>query len=151
MRSLALVVVAVACGSSHGDAPDASSADSGEVPSGTHLVDHPAVVGGITSDGYVAYYDENADGHTVAEVVPLAGGAATPIATSTGSGKIDIKFQTIGPLVLAWTDRGNRMATMTMWSAASGVIAAGTDIRANRAGGSAGGTSLRDQIAGEPA
>ena len=89
-----------------------------------------------------AYYDENADGHTVAEVISLAGGAATPIATSTGSGKIDIKFQTIGPLVLAWTDRGNRMATMTMWSAAAGVIAAGTDIRPNRAGGSPDGTSI---------
>jgi hypothetical protein len=142
MRSLALAVVAAACGSSHGGGPDAPPADSSEVPSGTHLVDHPAVVGGITSDGYVAYYDENADGHTVAEVIPLAGGAAMPIATSTGSGKLDIKFETIGPLVLAWTDRGNRMATLTMWSAAAGAIAIGADVRPNRAGGSTDGTAV---------
>src|ERR1700729_1031732 len=135
MRTLALAVLAAACGSSHGAQPDAPVADSG-VPitaTGTHLVDHPAVVGGVTSDGYVAYYDMNADGHTVAEIIPLAGGTATPIATSTGSGKVDIKFETVGPIVFAWTDRGNRQSTLTIWSAATGAISIGSDVRPGRA------------------
>jgi hypothetical protein len=141
MRTLALAAL-VACSSSHGAMPDAPPADSGEVSSGTHLVDHPAVVGGITSDNYVAYYDVNDSNHTVAESIPIAGGQATSIATSTGSGKIDIKLETIGPIVFAWTDRGNKMSTMTLWSAGAGVLPLGQDIRPGRAGGLPDGTAI---------
>ena len=137
------VLGVVACSSSHGTSPDAGG-DAGfpVTATGTHLVDHPAVVGGITSDNYVAYYDTDADGHTVAEIIPLAGGTATPIATSSGSGKIDIRFETVGPVVFAWTDRGDRMSTLTMWSAATGPIAVGPGVRPGRAGATADGTQV---------
>ena len=94
MRSLALAVLAAACGSSHGAQPDAGAADSGVpvVATGTQLVDHARSSGGVKR-GYVAYYDTNDAGHTVAEIIPIGGGTATPIAASTGSGKLDIEFE----------------------------------------------------------
>lgn len=48
------------------------------------------------------------------------GGEPTTIATSAGTGKQDIRFEVWGDTVLAWTDRGNRTSTLTVWSAASG-------------------------------
>ena len=99
---------------------------------GTQVVNHAAFVGGITSDGYIAYYDFNDAGNSEAKVVPIAGGSETTIVTSTGTGKQDIIFGVSGTLVFAWTDRGNRVSTLTVWSQATGPITIGGNIRPGR-------------------
>jgi hypothetical protein len=128
-----MVVVLGAC---HGDdhiPPPMPDAGTQRVAVGTQVVDHAAYVGGITVDGDVIFYDTNADGHTVAKAVPLAGGDVVTIATSAGTGKADVRFEIDGHVVFAWTDRGNRVANLTIWSRATGTIAIGPNVRPGRA------------------
>jgi len=127
----ALVVVLVAgCGDNIKIAPDASS---GRITTGTHLVQHPSVAGGVTASGDVVFYDFDEDGHSIAKVIPIAGGDETTIATSMGTGKPDIRFEIAGNVVFAWTDRGNRVGTLTIWSRSTGVVAVGPNVRPGRA------------------
>jgi hypothetical protein len=135
-----LVIVTAACGndvaapaSPDAPKPTPDAAVLPEMAAGTQLVDHAAVVTGITADGYVAYYDYDSDGHGVAHVVPLAGGSATTIATSVGTGKQDVRFQISGDIVFAWTDRADMQATLTMWTSATGAISVGSAVRPGRA------------------
>ena len=55
---------------------DADAADPARVATGTRIVDGPAIVAGLTSDGYVGYSNFDADGRTVANVVRLDGSHA---------------------------------------------------------------------------
>jgi hypothetical protein len=142
-RLLALVS-ATSCGNDIGEPssvdgpkPTPDAAILPEMAAGTQIVDTAAVVAGITSDGYVAYYDYDADGHGIAHVVPLAGGSATTIASSVGTGKQDVRFEISGDIVFAWTDRGDMAATMTMWTSATGPIAVGSGMRPGRAAATA--------------
>jgi hypothetical protein len=156
MRQLACaVVVLVACG---GDDTIGVNVDAGHdatlvdaspdaavdlrLATGTHLVPRPSIVAGLTTDGYVVFSDTNADGHSVAKVIPLGGGEETTIATSSGTGKADIRFEIEGTVVFVFTDRGNRVSTMTIWSAATGVLAKGSGVRPGRAGASADGSLI---------
>ncbi|HEY0189489.1 MAG TPA: hypothetical protein VGC42_00110, partial [Kofleriaceae bacterium] len=143
-----------ACGDNHpGERPDAGApidaggdaggdAGPGRVATGRRLVDHAAVVGGLTSDGYVVYSELDASGHATAQVMPLAGGPATRIATSSGTGKSDLRFDVEGGVVFVWADRGNRVATLTVWSAATGVVPRGDNIRPGRAAATADGAMI---------
>jgi len=112
-----------ACGSDRaapgpdgGAGGDAGPVDAGipRLAPGTRLLDHAAVVGGITSDGYVVYCGTDAMGHSVAKVMPIDGGDSVTIASSTGTGKADIRFDIEGSVVFVWDDRGNRVATLTV-------------------------------------
>ncbi len=148
MRRVMVVALLAACGDNlHGapvDAPpDAPSSD--RFATGHRILDHSAGVGGITSDGFVAYYDFDDAGHGVAKVQPIAGGAETVIATSVGTGKQDVRFEIWGDLVFAWTDRGNRVSTLTLWSAATGPIARGDNIRPGRAAATSDGHILYER------
>ena len=142
---LLVLVSATSCGNDIGALPAIDAAaeptpDAAILPemaAGTQIVDTAAVVTGITSDGYVAYYDYDAEGHGIAHVVPLGGGSATVIASSVGTGKQDVRFEISGDIVFAWTDRGDMEATMTMWTAATGVIAVGSGMRPGRAAATA--------------
>jgi hypothetical protein len=118
------------------DAPPAAPV---RIATGRHLIDHAAVVGGITSDGYVVFSDVNADGHSVAKVMPIDGGPETVIATSSGTGKSDLRFEIRGGVVFAWADRGNRVATLSVWSQATGVVPRGMNTRPGRAAATADG------------
>jgi roadblock/LC7 domain-containing protein len=121
------------------DGPPPDAAGPPRIATGTRIVDHTAVVGGLTSDGYVVYSDLDASGHSVAKVIPIAGGTETVIATSAGTGKSDIRFEVQGSVVFAWVDRGSRVASLSVWSQASGVVALGPNIRPGRASASADG------------
>jgi hypothetical protein len=126
------------------DASDASPPDGGDLfASGTRIVAHPAQLGGMTSDGWVLYTDVDPNGHSAAHVIKRDGsGAPVTIATSSGTGKADIRFQVSGHVVFAWTDRGNRVSTLTTWSEASGVVPRGTGVRPGRAAASDDGASV---------
>ena len=144
-----LLLACVGCRSNPATGPDAGGVDAppdaGMIPqaaTGTQIVNHGAFVGGITSDGYVAYYDFDADGHSVAKVVSAAGGPEVVIATSTGTGKQDVRFEIAGKLVFAWTDRGNRVADLTVWSLATGAVSIGGGIRPGRAAATPDGASI---------
>jgi hypothetical protein len=100
------------------------------------------VIGGVTNDGDVAFADSNADGHSVAKVIPVAGGPETVIATSVGTGKPDVRWEIRGGVVFAWTDRQNGAGTLTIWSAATGVVPRGSDVRPGRAGATADGSLI---------
>jgi hypothetical protein len=124
------------------DAPPIDAAPDLRVVSGTHLVAHPSLVAGLTDDGYVVFSDTNAGGYSVAKVIPLAGGDETTIATSDNTGKADIRFAIDGDVVFVFTDRGNRVSNLTIWSAATGVITKGSGARPGRAAASADGNFI---------
>lgn len=140
MSLAALALAAAACGD---DGPDVTP-DAGieRFVAGARLVDHAAVIGGITQAGDVVFYDFDDAGHSVAKVMPLAGGEVTSIASSNGTGKQDVRFEIRGGVVFAWTDRGNRMATLTIWSRATGAVAIGANTRPGRAAASTDGTAV---------
>ncbi len=141
--SIALVLSA--CGFSHVVADDAGGPDAppaDRMALGTRLVDHAAVVGGITSDGYVIFSDNDDAGHSIAKAIPIAGGSAVAFATSAGTGKQDIRFEIWDATVFAWTDRGNRVSTLTMWSAATGPVPYGDNIRPGRAAATSDGRAI---------
>src|SRR5262245_36183029 len=125
--SLVLALAFVACGDNSEIAPDANAP--ARVATGTHLVARHAVVGGITADGYIAFYDFDEQGHAVAKVIPISGGDEIELARSDGTGKVDVRFEIRGGVVFAWTDRGNRVANLTIWSKGSGVIPVGAGVR----------------------
>jgi hypothetical protein len=141
MRTVTPVLIALlaGCGDNIKIKPDASN---GRITTGTHLIQRPSVVGGVTTSGDLAFYDYDADGHSVAKVIPLAGGDETTIATSMGTGKPDIRFAVAGDVVFAWTDRGNRIATLTMWSRSAGVVSIGANVRPGRAAATVDGSSI---------
>lgn len=138
-------VVLSACGSSDMTSADATGPDAPaptRIATGRHLIDHAAVVGGITSDGYVVFSDVDPAGHSVAKVISIDGGPVTVIATSAGTGKADIRFEIRGSVVFAWTDRGNRVAALSIWSQATGVVPRGPNIRPGRAAATADGRMI---------
>jgi hypothetical protein len=120
-RAVLVVAAMTACGdNAKAPAADASS-DAGASRSalGRHLVTHDAIVQGLTSDGYLIYTDV-AGGTPVAHAVPLAGGDDVVIATSASTARDDFRVAVADTLVFAWSNRGNRSATLTLWSAATG-------------------------------
>ena len=141
-----LAVVALsACGDNSlapVDAPGPDAPAPTRIATGRRLIDHAAVVGGITSDGFVVFSDVDPAGHSVAKVIPIDGGPETVIATSAGTGKADIRFEIRGSVVFAWTDRGNRVATLTILSQATGVMPRGGNTRPGRAAASADGRMI---------
>lgn len=139
---VAAVAALAACGSSPPPPPAPDAAIPSRVATGRRLVDHAAIVGGLTSDRYVVYSDVNADGHSVAKAMSLDGGLEAVIATSSGTGKSDLRFEIRGRVVFVWSDRGNRMSTLTVWSAATGPIPRGSGVRPGRAAASADGTAI---------
>lgn len=141
------LVGAAACGSGDTTPVDATTPDAPapaptRVAIGRRLIDHAAVVGGITSDGYVVFSDLDPNGHSVAKVIPIDGGPETVIATSTGTGKADLRFEIRGGVVFAWADRGNRVATLSIWSQATGVVVRGPNTRPGRAAATADGRTI---------
>jgi hypothetical protein len=149
VRVLAIALVLAGCGDNlaapHDASTDAPPPDAGapaRVATGTHVVTHPAVVGGITADHYIAFFDTDASAHSVAKVIPVAGGTETTISTSDGTGKPDVRFETWGGVVFAWTDRGNRVAKLAMWSQAAGVVDVGMGVRPGRAAATADGAHV---------
>jgi len=144
-----VIAAMVGCGNGHsGAAPDApassdASPDAG-VPRaalGVRLVDHDAVIQGVTSDGYVIYTD-TPNGSPVAHAIPLDGGADRVIATSASSSRDDVRVAISGALVFVWSGRGNRSATLTLWSAALGAVQRSTVARPGRAAATADGTRI---------
>lgn len=132
-----------------GDGGDVDAGDAGdaavpreEIATGTRIVTHPAILGGVTSDGFVLFIDLDADKHTTAKIVPLAGGAETTLVASTGSGKDDLRYAIAGKVVFVWSDRGSRVATLTMWSEASGVVKIGPNVRPGRAAATSDGKTV---------
>jgi hypothetical protein len=106
---------------------------------GRRLIDHAAIVGGLTTDRHLVYSELNADGHSVAKVMPLDGGPAVTIATSSGTGKADLRFVIRGRVVFVWADRGNRSSSLTVWTAETGPVPRGSGVRPGRAAASADG------------
>ena len=124
---------------------EAGPSDSGQPPNalatGTRIVSREATFEGLTSDGYVVFSEPIADGGRVAEVVALDGGGQATIATGTSTDKT-LRIVTSGKVAFVWTDRGNRIATLTVWSKATGAVPIGMGIRPGRAAASADGTSI---------
>jgi hypothetical protein len=123
------------------DASDASDAGvREELTTGRHLVAHPAFLEGITTDGYVVFSDTETV--ETAKVISIDGGDEITIAKTTTGGKSDLRYVIDGKIVFVWSDRGDRMANLTMWSAATGPVALGSDVRPGRAAASADGTYI---------
>jgi len=122
-----------------------SSSDSGQpadaMATGTRIVSREATLEGLTSDGYVIFSEPIVDGGRVAEVVALDGGGQATIVEGTSIDKT-LRIVTSGKVAFVWTDRGNRIATLTVWSKATGAVPVGTGIRPGRAAASADGTSI---------
>jgi hypothetical protein len=128
---------------SPGDAAgeDAGS-DAGLLATGTRLVVGPATLQGVTSDFYVVFSQPTGDaGAQVAEVIGPDGGGETAIATGTTVGTA-LKLGFSGPVAFVWTDRGDKVATLTVWSNATGVVPKGPGIRPGRAAATADGTYI---------
>jgi hypothetical protein len=124
---------------------DAGPSDSGQPPNalatGTRIVPREATFEGLTSDGYVVFSEPIVDGGRVAEVVALDGGGQATIAEGTSTDKT-LRIVTSGKVAFVWTDRGNRIATLTVWSKATGAVPIGMGIRPGRAAASADGTTI---------
>lgn len=127
------------------DAADAGPYDSGQpadaMATGERIVSRPATLEGLTSDGYVIFSEPLVNGGRVAEVVALDGTGQQTIAVGTSTDKT-LRIVVAGKVAFVWTDRGNRSATLTVWSKATGAVSVGTDIRPGRAAATADGTSI---------
>jgi len=99
---------------------------------GRRLVPRTATLEGLTTDGFVAFSEPSASGGRAAKVIALDGTGETSITEGTGSDKA-VLIQALGRDVFVWTNRGNRTATLTVWSKATGVLSKGTGIRPGRA------------------
>jgi hypothetical protein len=95
----------------NGDASDSASADGGIVARllvpGSNLA-----VGGITSDGYVIYYDGSTQTYYAR---PLSGGSATAIYTAPPSAYSGYDF-VIGKVAFVWAWNSQYLGTLTTWS-----------------------------------
>jgi len=113
-------------------ADSAPAVDADDFAMGQRLIARPATLQGLTSDGYVVFSEAVGDaGAQVAEVIALDGGGETTIATGTAAEKT-LRIDTNGPVVFVWTNRGNRIAMLTVWSKATGVVPVGAGIRPGR-------------------
>jgi hypothetical protein len=109
---------------------------------GALIVPGAATFQGLTSDGYVVFSQPTGDaGAQVAEVIGPDGGGETAIATGTTVGTA-LKFGFSGPVAFVWTNRGDKVATMTVWSSATGVVGKGPGIRPGRAAATADGAYI---------
>lgn len=123
------------------DASDAGDAapPRDELASGVRLVPRPAMLAGVTSDGFVVFVEQDGEQRATAKVIALDGGAETTIATSTGAGKDDLRYAIQGKVAFVWSDRADRASTLTMWSQATGVVTVGPNVRPGRAAATADG------------
>jgi hypothetical protein len=154
----ALVGAEQACGMGQAASPDApdggvqldggtvDATDGGasrvERATGQHLVTSSAMLEGLTSDGYIVFSATGSDGLTVAKAVRVEGGDEITLAKSNGSGKADLRVAVHGRVAFIWTDRGNRMANLTIWSKATGPLPVGAGVRPGRAAATVDGTHV---------
>jgi hypothetical protein len=140
---LAALCALVACGPSPHipsapDAPDAAPPEAAPPPTpsdasatGRRIVARPATFEGLTADGYVVFSEPAASGGRVAKVIASDGTGEATIAEGTATDKA-IRVAVSGRTVFVWTNRGNRTASLTVWSAATGPLPKGDGVRPGR-------------------
>ena len=121
------VATADAAAITEASVPDASQ-PSDAVATGSQLVAGDARFEGLTSDGFVVFSEPTPSGGRVAKVIATDGTGEATIAEGMDAEKT-IRVLTAGPVAFVWTDRGDRMATLTVWSKATGALAIGSGIR----------------------
>jgi len=95
-------------------------------------VPRPATVEGLTTDGYAAFTEATSRGGRAAKVIALDRSGETTTAEGAAGDK-SVLVQVIGEVVFAWTNRGNRTATLAVWSKSTFAVAKGMGIRPGRA------------------